>query len=64
MAATVGYTVAELEERLTYKELIGWSMYFKHINTPDEPKKANLLDNPNRLVAELTGGVPGGGSRV
>ena len=53
IAATLGYTVSELDERLTLQEYMGWVSYFEEMNKSQEEKKPNLLDGGGQTL--LTG---------
>ena len=48
IAATLGYTVAELGDRMTTKEYLGWIQYFHELNADE--KKPNLLDSPDAML--------------
>lgn len=36
VAKELGYTLQELNERMTYEELLGWSSYFSILNKEQE----------------------------
>ena len=52
IAATLGYTVGELGERLTLEEFKGWVAYFEELNRPAQgtggPK--NVADDPAAIL--------------
>lgn len=51
IAATLGMTVQELDEKLTYQEYMGWIEYFNTAKTAEgEDDPTNMMDSPEAML--------------
>lgn len=50
IAATLGMTVGELNDRLSYTEYIGWIEYFNRQAPSEEDDPNNMMSSPDAML--------------